>query len=52
MFVLGLAVGVFVGGVAVGLLAHRKPEWFARVVVLGNEASEVVNEAVQKVAKK
>jgi hypothetical protein len=36
MFVFGVIVGVVIGAVGIGLLAHRRPEWFANVVSVAN----------------
>ena len=50
MFV--FAVGVAVGAVAVGFVANRKPEWFAKVVSVANAVDAKANAAVAAEVKK
>jgi len=40
-------LGCIVGGVIIGVLAHRKPEWFARVVAEVNIVDDKVNDKVK-----
>jgi hypothetical protein len=37
------ALGFVAGAVVVGLLAHRKPEWFAKVVSAVNAVDDKIN---------
>lgn len=46
MLLFGL--GFAAGAVAIGFLANRKPEWFAKVVKVANAVDDKVNAAVKK----
>ena len=41
MFTFGAIVGFLLGGVLVGEVAHRKPEWF-------NKGVKVINDVIDK----
>lgn len=43
LFVFGLVVGLVVGGAGMGILANRRPQWFAHVVTLANAVDTQVN---------
>jgi protease II len=43
MFVFGLLIGLAVGGVIVGVVANRRPLWFAHVVTAANAVDAKVN---------
>jgi hypothetical protein len=43
---------VALGGVAVGVLANRRPEWFAKVVKVANVVDSAVNDGAAKIAAK
>lgn len=48
MFGLDFALGAIVGAIIVGLIAHRKPEWFATIVKAANAVDDKVNSAIEK----
>lgn len=51
MFILLTYVAAFLaGGVAVGFLANRRPEWFAKVVKVANQVDAKVNAGAAKIA--
>jgi hypothetical protein len=45
---LSFLFGVLVGGGAVGLIANRRPQWFAKGVALVNAVDDKVNAAGTK----
>lgn len=45
---IGFVIGFVVGSIAVGVLAHRKPAWFAQVVAVANAVDDKVKTTVQK----
>lgn len=47
-FLIGLAIGAIV----VGWTAHKRPEWFARVVSAANAVDDKVNATVATAIKK
>lgn len=44
--------GFAIGAVAVGWTAHKRPEWFARVVSAANAVDDKVNATVATAIKK
>lgn len=48
MFTVGLVIGLVVGFAACAFLAHHKPEWFAKVVAVGNQAADAINQQAKK----
>jgi hypothetical protein len=52
MFLFGLIVGLLGGGLTVGVVANRKPEWFSKAVVAANKVDDLINAAVAKATGK
>ena len=42
--------GMIAGGVLIGVVANRRPQWFARVVAAANAVDDAVNAAVKRSA--
>lgn len=46
---LGFLIGLAVGAVVIGVIANRRPEWFARVVRAANAVDDKVNSTIEQV---
>lgn len=42
------SAGFIIGAVIIGILANRRPQWFAKVVSAANAVDAKVNQAVDK----
>lgn len=47
----GLILGIALGAVGTGVIAHRKPEWFNKAVMLVNKLDDQVNAKVDDLKK-
>ena len=47
MFLAGLVIGICVGAALMGEVAHRKPEWFAKVVKVANTAVDAAKAKIE-----
>lgn len=45
---LEFAAGIIIGVVIIGILANRRPQWFAKVVSAANAVDAKINQAVSK----
>ena len=46
------AIGFAAGATVVGIIANRKPEWFAKVVKIANAVDDKVNDAAAQAKAK
>lgn len=47
---MGFVLGAAVGAIVIGVIANRRPNWFANVVKAANAVDDKVNTAAAKVA--
>jgi hypothetical protein len=50
MFLFGFLAGVAVGAIVIGVLANRRPQWFAKVVAASNVVANQVNTVANTVS--
>ncbi len=48
MFLFGIIVGLIGGSLIVGVVAHRRPDWFNKAVVIVNKVDDKINEQIDK----